>query len=353
MQWNGDVNPNTGLPINKYHDGEDWNGKCGGDTDLGAPLYAIGTTGQVVYLDRSAPQGYGNRLYIRYSIAYSKGTNGVLTFDMGYLHLQDIVPSINWDPNTPGSGSFVTSGQLVAHLGGTGGWVPHLHWEADATNLPINTNQYQNPLYLSTALSYRSPSLITDDRRDQKGYVFPTTYYGTFTMSGNAPSSLAYVEYNGEKKSLKNAVAAGWIPAWAINFYDTSSGKWYYYTNVDDNFFQNGKQYAIIANVSNAVFRFFVPRNSFQPDRARLDMLKAASKDSRVSSILTETYSQNPNWDTNWVLYSLSFLLTDSRTMAFYQVTSKSNPLTRYTGFYDPNTGAWSGWVWTDWNALY
>lgn len=35
------MNLNTVFTIPKYHFVEDWNGKCGGSTDLGAVLYAI------------------------------------------------------------------------------------------------------------------------------------------------------------------------------------------------------------------------------------------------------------------------------------------------------------------------
>src|SRR3989344_7026174 len=42
MEWNDD--------FGKYHMGEDWNGKCGDDTDEGAPLLAI-ADGEVVYVD--------------------------------------------------------------------------------------------------------------------------------------------------------------------------------------------------------------------------------------------------------------------------------------------------------------
>lgn len=40
MQWNSDLK-SDGTPKG-YHMAEDWNGKCGGSTDMGVPLYAIG-----------------------------------------------------------------------------------------------------------------------------------------------------------------------------------------------------------------------------------------------------------------------------------------------------------------------
>jgi len=197
--------------VGKYHMGEDWNGQpgtCDGNSDEGAPLLAIGD-GKVVFLDNvGTVNGQGKRLYIRHSFPYALAQNGVMTFDSVLLHLQGIASGITWSGS--GTGSTVTKGQTVAYLGKTGTVWAHLHWETQTdSTIPLGINPYQNPLIITHALKYRAPSLIVDDRSD------PITFGGTagqwtvFQMTGNAPSSIAYMEYNGERKSLQNAINAG------------------------------------------------------------------------------------------------------------------------------------------------
>lgn len=202
--------------VGKYHMGEDWNGKCGGNTDQGAPLLAI-ADGRVVFVDDSPNgmvQGQGKRLYIRHSFPYALTPGGVMTFDSVMLHLQRMGSRIT------GRGIGVTKGETIAYLGKTGTRDAHLHWEAQTDlNIPLGTNPYQNPLPKAYALGYRAPSLIVDDRRDIRSYpVAPGGRWFTFTMQGNAPSSTLYVSRNGQHKSLKNAIAAGWIPAQSYPF---------------------------------------------------------------------------------------------------------------------------------------
>lgn len=219
--------------------GEDWNGICGGNTDEGAPLLAIGT-GQVVFLDNvGTVSGQGKRLYIRHSFPYAYATDDIMTFDIAMLHLQGMGPGISWSGS--GTGSMVTKGQTVAYLGKTGTTHAHLHWEAQTDlTIPLGTNPYHETLTINDALKYRSPSLIVDDRRDEAVYTIDSSgNYNIFTMSGNAPSSTAYMEYNGERKSLKEAITAGWMEDDHLAY--QNDGSWYYYYDIDNNFFENGK----------------------------------------------------------------------------------------------------------------
>ncbi|OHA83512.1 MAG: hypothetical protein A2937_00175 [Candidatus Yonathbacteria bacterium RIFCSPLOWO2_01_FULL_47_33b] len=350
-QYHMQLNPD----FTKYHLGEDWNGVCGGSTDLDAPLVAI-ADGQVTYLDAVDDSTKGKQLYIRYSFPYAKEAGGLVTFDSAYLHLNGFATGITWTSGVPNSGSIVTQGQPVAYIGGTGGWIPHLHWEAQwDLNIPLTTNPYQNPLIKSQALQYRAPSLIVDDRRDSVDYTLPADgFWYTFTMTGNAPSSTTYVEYQGQKKTLKQAIAAGWIDAEGVIF--DSAGSWYYYLDVDANFFENGKQYGFKPLLAGVTYHILVPRNNFQKDRARIDMLHAVENDARfvyVKMDVSNPYEYDPNWDPAWDLHKMAFQLADGRIAYVNQITYKANRLIRNTSYYDPDLGQWTAWKWVDWNQLY
>lgn len=348
---------NEDLSTPKYHMGEDWNGECVGDADENYPLRAI-ADGKVVYIDNYDEyallgiQGRGKQLYIRYSFPYAHGPNDVQSFDSAYVHINGVVSGVTW--SSASGGSTVTKGQTVAYLGGTGGpWTAHLHWEAQwDDSLSVDENPYLNPLYKDRALKYRPPAMIVDDRRDILSYIVPASgSWHSFTMQGNAPSSTMYVLHNGQRKSLKNAIVAGWIPKEGIIHY--SNGSWYYYYNVDYNFFENGKIYAVKTLISGPTHHIPVPRNNYQEDRSRLDMIHAVENDSRFVSVRTETYERNPNWDPSWELHKMSFNLTSGGTAWVNQATNKNNRLIRYTAYYDPDLKKWTNWVWVDWNRLY
>ena len=343
---------NTGLPEPKYHMGEDWNGKCGENTDEGYPLHAL-ADGKVVFLDHDSVSGKGKRLYIRYSFPYAGASGDVATFNSAYLHMQNINGGLTWSQGVPGSGSNVTKGQNVGSLGKTGTTLAHLHWEAHWDDvIGVDDNPYKNPLEIDHALKYRAPSLIVDDRRDLRGYSVPADgrwYY--FIMQGNAPSSTMYIMRNGQRKSLKNAIAAGWIPSQGIRH--EINGSWYYYTDVDINFFENGKKYAINALVSGISQYILIPRNGFQEDRARLDILHAVEHNTGYVSVKTETYGHDPNWTSDFELHQMKFQLSTNQTVYVYQATYKTNPLIRFTNHYDTATKQPTGWVPIDWNRLY
>ncbi len=274
-----------------------------------------------------------------------------MTFDIAMLHLQGLGSGISWSGT--GTGSKVTKGQTVAYLGKTGTTSAHLHWEAQTDlTIPLGTNPYYKTLAIDDALKYRAPFMIVDDRRDVIGYTATVSgNWYSFTMSGNAPSSTMYIQYNGQRKSLKNAIAAGWIPAEGVLHY--SDGGWRYYNDVDDNFFENGKKYAIKKLISGPVHYIPVPRNSYQEDRGRLDMIRAVENDARFVSVKTETYERDTNWNPSWELHRMAFNLSSGGTAWVNQATNKTNRLERYTAYYDPDLGKWTSWQWVDWNQLY
>ena len=60
--------------FDKFHMGEDWNGKCGGNTDEGYPLLAI-ADGEVAFVDSDETiAGQGKRLYTRHTFSYTHNT---------------------------------------------------------------------------------------------------------------------------------------------------------------------------------------------------------------------------------------------------------------------------------------
>ena len=107
------------------HLGEDWNGKGGGNTDLGDPIYSI-AKGIVSYAKKSGP-GWGNVIRIYHNI----GTNDKPEFiESLYGHLKTIKVS---------EGDVVVKGQKLGTMGNVNGlYYAHLHLELRSNiNMPI------------------------------------------------------------------------------------------------------------------------------------------------------------------------------------------------------------------------
>ncbi len=335
---------NSDPKISKFHMGEDWNGKCGDDTDEGYPLFAL-AVGEVTYVRSSSLAGQGKRLDVRYSFPYFHGFDGVLKFDSVMLHLQSIESDIT-------VGSKVLRGQKIATLGKTGTDKAHLHWMAE-TSLWVNegTNPYNSILSMDKAIQYLSPSLIVDDRRDIYALVANPNNYSLYTLNVDAPSSIAYLYKDGVRKSLKKAISAGWIAKEDI--IHESGGKWYYYSDINTNFFYKNRKYGFRTKVNNATFYVVVPGNNFQRDRARLDMINAVISDSRFVSLDTKQYFHSPDFDADWERHQMEFKLDTGEKVIIYHLTNKINPLIRYTYFYDPHKGNELVFTAVDKNKLY
>lgn len=200
----------------KYHLAEDWNGICGKSTDLGAPLFAS-ADGIVQNLDdkTGCQDQIGKILIIRYTLPDGAYRDHV------YDHVQSILVRI---------GDKVAKGQQVATLGdGNGCYIgaAHLHEELwrENSGFTRGQNPYYNPLEVRTAMKYTSPSLFIDDRRYPFTQALANSAYTYIAWYSNAPSSTAFVEYNGERYSLKRAVQLGYIYKYV---YEYRSGSWYY-----------------------------------------------------------------------------------------------------------------------------
>lgn len=327
---------------NKYHLAEDWNGVCGGSTDFGAPLFAS-ADGIVQDIDdkSTCSDGIGKILIIRYTLP--DGTYR----DHAYDHVASILMRL---------GERVAKGQQVATLGDGNGCYPdaaHLHEEMRRQNsgLTRGQNPYYNPLLVSTALKYTSPSLFIDDRR----YPFTQALAnGAWTYTAwyyNAPSSTAFVEYNGERYSLARAVQAGYIYKYV---YEWRNGRWYYYPDIAEVFFGAGNTYAVWSFVNGAALNILVPGNNYKDDRAKIDMIRAASLNGNFKSVKPDDYVQYYS-DQSYDYHYMKFIYNNgsgNQNVYVYHATFKSNPLVRYTNYLDPITGNWNGWTRINSNTL-
>ncbi len=154
------------------HFGEDWNGRAGGDTDLGDPVYTCADG--VVTFAHDVRQGWGNVVLIRH--AYRDPASGQVKFiDSLYGHLQRM------DVKT---GQLVKRGQQVGTIGTNRGMYPaHLHFEMRHN---INIGMHRN-VAASDLTNWADPTqFITKYRRlnrEWRGVSIPTgTYkeYGGF-----------------------------------------------------------------------------------------------------------------------------------------------------------------------------
>jgi murein DD-endopeptidase MepM/ murein hydrolase activator NlpD len=100
------------------HYGEDWNGRAGGDSDLGNPVYAIGDG--IVTFAHNVHVGWGNVVLTRH--AYRDPASGKVKFiDTLNGHLDSILVK---------TGQAVKRGQQIGTIGNNFGMYPaHLHFE--------------------------------------------------------------------------------------------------------------------------------------------------------------------------------------------------------------------------------
>ncbi len=100
------------------HFGEDWNGRSGGDSDLGEPVYAVADG--VVTFAHDVRTGWGNLVLTRH--AYRDKASGQVKFiDTLNGHLDRIMVKV---------GQLVKRGQQIGTIGTNYGMYPaHLHFE--------------------------------------------------------------------------------------------------------------------------------------------------------------------------------------------------------------------------------
>ena len=133
------------------HFGEDWNGRRGGNTDLGDPIYSIGDG--IVTFAYDVKSSWGNVVIVRH--AYRDAASGQVKYcDSFYAHLLAIMTSV---------GAQVKRGQQIATLGSNSGMYPaHLHFEL---HLNIHIGM-QRTSFAADTKNFADPSqFITQYRR--------------------------------------------------------------------------------------------------------------------------------------------------------------------------------------------
>lgn len=335
MQWN--------ASHNGYHMAEDWNGKCGYSSDKYSPLYAIGD-GFVIYVNNDASittGGIGKSLTVRYTLPDGSQIDSI------YEHVQDISVSI---------GMNVQNGDKIATIGdGNGQYsnAAHLHWEIHK-NIGLSQRglSYLNPLDIPTALKYTSSSLFVDDRAKADVHGLSSGAWTYFSVPSNAPSSTAYVEYGAGRYSLKRAVDNNLIYS---QVWVQINGTWYYYPDITKVVFSPGNTYAVYGFVPNANLYVLIPGHKYQDDRAKIDMIRAVSVNSNFKAVKPDNfklYSSNQSYDYRYMQFTYNNG-NGNQTVYANQATLKSNPIIRYTTYYDLATASWTPWVAVDPNMLY
>ena len=112
------------------HFGEDWNGRSGGDSDLGDPVFACADG--IVTFAHNVRQGWGNVVLVRH--AFRDPASGEMKFiDSLYGHLNEISVKI---------GQVLKRGEQLGTIGSNFGMYPaHLHFEI---RLNITIGMFRN-----------------------------------------------------------------------------------------------------------------------------------------------------------------------------------------------------------------
>jgi murein DD-endopeptidase MepM/ murein hydrolase activator NlpD len=124
------------------HFGEDWNGRSGGNSDLGSPVYAVADG--IVTLANNVRTGWGNVVLTRH--AYRDPATGQIKYiDTLNGHLDRIMVK---------SGQTIKRGQQIGTIGTNFGMYPaHLHFEMrhditigmQRSNVPADMNHWADP----------------------------------------------------------------------------------------------------------------------------------------------------------------------------------------------------------------
>lgn len=151
-----------------WHTGEDWNGRGGGDTDLGDPIYAI-SNGRVLEFG-NYPPSWGNIVLLEHLLPDQTRVWSQ------YAHLDQIMAA---QP-----GQVVERGQQIGTMGKgakteaypQGRWIAHLHFEIRRTSLPIGNWTPMVRDRSQVMANYFSPTPFIKARRPR---AFATTASAT------------------------------------------------------------------------------------------------------------------------------------------------------------------------------
>ena len=164
------------------HPGEDWNGKGGGNTDLGDPVYSIANG--VVVASADYKGGWGNCVIVRH--AYRAADGKIRYVDSQYAHLN--VRNVKLH-------QVIERGTKVGTIGTSHGkYLAHLHFEI-RKNLRIGMNRSQ---FARTYEHYYSPTPFIDKYRklasERRRHQIPVNTFAAYgstkypKSAGNSPS---------------------------------------------------------------------------------------------------------------------------------------------------------------------
>lgn len=160
------------------HLGEDWNGKGGGDTDLGDPVYSCADG--IVVFSYDVRVGWGNVVIVRH--AYRAADGSIRQVDSLYAHL---------DRRTVRKDQIVKRGQQVGTIGTAHGrYAAHLHFEM-RKNLEVGMNRSKFPKDFSV---YYSPRQFMAAHRTLRAGGMATIAvdtFGKYVGSGASPDQTA------------------------------------------------------------------------------------------------------------------------------------------------------------------
>ena len=139
------------------HTGEDWNGKGGGNTDLGQAVYASGKGKVLAAADYGAP--WGNIVLVEHLFVENGSIKRVFS---QYAHLKEILVE---------KGMIVNRRQQVGTIGqGNSTYYAHLHFEIrkdELANYPVDYWPSSNGKTVEWVLdNYEDPSDFIDAHRD-------------------------------------------------------------------------------------------------------------------------------------------------------------------------------------------
>jgi murein DD-endopeptidase MepM/ murein hydrolase activator NlpD len=181
------------------HLGEDWNGKGGGDTDLGSPVYSVAHG--IVVLAQNCGHGWGNVVIVRHAYE-EKGAQKLV--DSFYAHLDRIAVR---------HGQALRRGALVGTIGTGGGLYPaHLHLEM-RKDITVGMARHRFP---RDDRVYWSPIDFIKARRR----LHPTVTIATVPMNSFVPFDVAGSADSGARDGFRlPPSAAGTKPQWKPDRY--------------------------------------------------------------------------------------------------------------------------------------
>ncbi len=186
----------------KGHLGEDWNGNRGGDSDLGDPVYSIGT-GVVVHA-KDIRVGWGNVVIVRH--AFRDETGKIQMVDSLYGHLNEIKVKMN---------QIVKRGEIIGTIGTNHGmYAAHLHLEVHK-NLGMGPNRTG---FAHDYSNYYSPTQFIEAHRTLSGgfakVEIPINTFSPYPESGKPGNVAASSQDAGTKSGVRVSAHSLSIPVY-------------------------------------------------------------------------------------------------------------------------------------------